>query len=123
MHLPSFSRPKTAPTPVVDKKPPRTPDKKSATITGTKPGGSAYDWLTELTAKVDDETDAALPTQRRTLSRQSRYWLQYSIILCDVCLLSRLNRFLSVKYAVWKISLVFGRYFSLYSYHFFMVEY
>lgn len=121
MHLPSFSRPKTAPTPVVDKKPPRTPDKKSATITGTKPGGSADDWLTELTAKVDDETDAALPTQRRTLSRQSRYWLQYSIIQCDVYLLSRVNRFLYVKNAVWKINLFFGRYFSLYSYHFFMV--
>lgn len=67
-----FSRPKTAPAPVVDKKPPRTPDKRAATITGSKPGGSADDWLSELTAKVDDETDAALPAQRNVLSRQAR---------------------------------------------------
>lgn len=66
-----FFRPKTAPIPVLDKKPPRTPDKKASTITSGSKIGGADDWLTALTAKVDDETDSVL--KRKPISRQSRY--------------------------------------------------
>lgn len=50
-----YLRPKTAPV-SLDKKPPRTPEKK-ITKTGGAKVSTGDDWLAELTAKVDEDDE------------------------------------------------------------------
>lgn len=66
-------RPKTAPAAGLDKKPPRTPEKKPAVVASKVSGGD--DWLSELTAKVEDETEftPASKVQPRRLRYVSRH--------------------------------------------------